>query len=425
MPNLVIIIALVLYAILACLKREWGVYLVVLLLPSYQIRFSVGFVPMTFLESLILLLAAVTLGDLLWKKKLKTAWRELFALDRKTLALICLFLFASLCAVFVSPVPIKAAGIFKAYFLEAVAFYFLVRLIITSPQKIQKLCQTLAALTLYLSLFGIYQFLTLYNLPFPWWGVGVASRRITSLLNHPNALALLLGPLVAAQIFLPQKTKLHLLAIVFGLGALYLSFSRASWLALAVTILAWAFVKISQSGSVSPFFAERGYWKMLVILLSLVALVFVIPYSRTILLDLTSGEAATQQNRYVLWSAAWDMLKKSPVWGAGLMGFHEYYKNYPLGPDRVVQNYPHNYFFNFWLELGLLGLFSMLGLLFVFFRKVSRQIKNGGSYALLAAAGMSMIVLHGLVDVSYFKNDLSVLFWLIFALPDLCFTVSA
>ena len=113
------------------------------------------------------------------------------------------------------------------------------------------------------------------------------------------------------------------------------------------------------------------------------------------------------------------MLKKSPLFGVGLTGFHEAYKNYPLGPDRVVQNYPHNFFLNFWVETGFLGLVSMIGLLILFYKRVRLLLadKRSRHLGLAAAAGMGMILLHGLVDVPYFKNDLSVLFWLIFALP--------
>jgi len=147
-------------------------------------------------------------------------------------------------------------------------------------------------------------------------------------------------------------------------------------------------------------------------------LVLAIPFSRAKLLELTRADDPSKQNRYVLWSAAADILKQHPLTGVGLMGFREAYKSYPLGPDRVVQNYPHNFFLNFWLETGLLGLLSMLGLLILFAKKIRALARTEyRGLALAAAAGMTMIVLHSLVDVSYFKNDLAVLFWLIYSLP--------
>jgi ASC-1-like (ASCH) protein len=37
--------------------------------------------------------------------------------------------------------------------------------------------------------------------------------------------------------------------------------------------------------------------------------------------------------------------------------------------------------------------------------------------SLMALCGMAALLVHGLVDVPYFKNDLAILFWLIMALP--------
>jgi len=87
-----------------------------------------------------------------------------------------------------------------------------------------------------------------------------------------------------------------------------------------------------------------------------------------------------------------------------------------------VQNYPHNFFLNFYLETGLLGFVSMVGLLALFYKKIRDLARTKFLYlATPLAAGMLMIILHGLVDVPYFKNDLSVLFWLVYALPNLAF----
>lgn len=410
-----LIIGLGLFTILAIIRRDLALYLIILLLPSYQIRFQVFGVPATFLEGMILSLAVVelarhTLVSLRGTKRSNPiTMRLLLRLkadrnDKLVLFFILFFLLAAFISVFTAPDLAKAAGIFKAYFFEAILFFFLTILIIDTPQKAHQLFKILALLVLYLSLFGIYQFITLYGLPFNWWAVNVASRRISSLLNHPNALALLLGPLLAMLIMLPQKTKLLWLSIVLGLIALYLSFSRAALLALAVTILGLGLLTTHRK-------------KILLAVAAGVILILLVPFSRTKIFDLVKGRDLSQQNRYVLWSAAGDLIKQHPVKGLGLMGFHEAYKNYPLGPDRVIQNYPHNFFLNFWVETGLLGLISMIGLLVLFFKKILALIRNHAPFALAAAAGMAMVVLHSMVDVSYFKNDLAILFWLIYSLP--------
>jgi O-antigen ligase len=411
-----IIPALLLFAFVAVQKREWAVYLIILLLPSYQIRFSVsvpgfGPVPMTFLESLILLLFAAELASLVRSGEFKNFFQNQIKKPLARSFLILLFLLSSGAAVFVSPEPLLAAGIYKAFFVEPVLFFFVLLSVIDSEQKKNGLIKSLVLLALALSVFGIYQYLTLANLPFYWWDTGVAARRITSLVNHPNALAHLLGPLLGMMlVFLGvsrigwKRKKMLLASSALGLVALFLSFSRAGWLALFASVIFFG------------LFTEHRK-KIITASLIMLVLVLAVPVSRDKLVSLLTGNDLSQQNRYVLWSAAADIIKKSPLTGVGLRGFHEAYKNYPLGPDRVVQNYPHNFFLNFWVEIGLVGVLSVLGLLVLFYKQIIFLFRKHRATALAIAAGMTMILLHGQVDVPYFKNDLSVLFWTILALP--------
>lgn len=394
MSDLLIFLSLLLFGLLSFWKKELGIYLILLLLPSYQIRFQVFGIPSTFLEGMILILAFVVIASEARQSLNPIGLLRHFIPRNDVLAFILLLLTAATISIFTSPVPAKAAGIWKAFFVEPVIFSFLVLRIIDTKEKLRHLFLAVTILVIYLSIFGIYQFLTLANLPFSWWAVDVESRRIMSLLNHPNALALLLGPLLALLVFSSQKTKFHWMALILGPFALYLSFSRAAWLALILTVL-----------GIGLFSSYRR--KIITSGLVAVILILIIPFSRQKLLELTSRGDASRQNRIVLWTAAGDIIKKNPIAGAGLAGFHEEYKKYPLGPDRVVQNYPHNFFLNFWVETGLVGLIAITVLLILFFKQKP---------PLPFTAAMTVILLHGMVDVPYFKNDLSVLFWTIYAL---------
>ncbi len=401
--NILILLALSCFALTAIIRREWSLYLIILLLPAYQIRFHAGPVPMTLLEGMILILTARELKNLF----------KIFAQDKIGSFLIGLFLLAAAAAVFTSPVRLAAAGIFKAFFLEAVLFYYLVRAVITRPEQFERLAKILALLVFYLSVYGIYQFITLANLPFSWWAVEIAGRRITSLVNHPNALALLITPLLALLVMSLATAgkklrgqKFLVLSIILGLAAVYLSFSRAALLALILAL--------GLFGLLTP---HRK--KILAAAGLIVIFLLAVPVYRQKLADLARGRDPSQRTRYFLWDAALDLLKNNPVSGLGLMGFHENFKNYPIGPDRVVQNYPHNFILNFWLEIGLGGLVAVLALLTFFYKKILFLYRKSWPWALPAAAAMAVILLHGLVDVPYFKNDLSVLFWLLLATADL------
>src|SRR3989344_5028570 len=357
MYELAIALGFLLFLRAAIYKHEWGIYLIILGLPSYQIRFQIFGIPATFLEGMILILAAVQLVAIIKNRQLLSKIK-LFSLDN---LFILLFLLAAGISIFVAPDTAKAAGIFKAYFFEAVLFYFLVRAITDSKDKREKLFQSLALLAAYLSIFGLYQFLTLSRLPASWWGVEIATRRIISLLNHPNGLALVLGPILAMLIIRQPKTKLAWAAIAFGLPAFYLTLSRAGWLSLVIVI-----------AGVSLFGEHRK--KIIAAAAAAGVLVMLIPFSRGEVLELLQPADPSKENRYVLWSAAADILKKHPITGVGLTGFRESYKAYPLGPDRVVQNYPHNFFLTFWTETGLLGLLSIIGLLILFTKKIYKII---------------------------------------------------
>ena len=84
--------------------------------------------------------------------------------------------------------------------------------------------------------------------------------------------------------------------------------------------------------------------------------------------------------------------------------------------------YPHNLLLAVWVELGLAGLLIFLTILYQFFRACFSPPHGGrgnargwGLRAGLVVA-LSVILIHGLVDVPYFKNDLAMLFWVIVAL---------
>lgn len=103
--------------------------------------------------------------------------------------------------------------------------------------------------------------------------------------------------------------------------------------------------------------------------------------------------------------------------------WNEEYRNSVWQPLEIYL-YPHNIFLNFWTELGLLGvlLFTwLIGRYFFLTWKLKKiATKQGGNLETGLLVGlfgaMITVMIHGLVDVPYFKNDLSVLFWLLIAL---------
>lgn len=99
--------------------------------------------------------------------------------------------------------------------------------------------------------------------------------------------------------------------------------------------------------------------------------------------------------------------------------WNDEYKKKVWQPVEIYM-YPHNIFLNFWTEIGLLGALLFTWLIGRYFYEAIRLQSKLDRAARMMALGligaMSALCIHGLVDVPYFKNDLSVLFWLLIAL---------
>ncbi len=146
------------------------------------------------------------------------------------------------------------------------------------------------------------------------------------------------------------------------------------------------------------------------------------------------------QIRQAQWSETWKMLEDNRIiTGAGLANYQTAVAPYhaegiwiknddpnwlhkiqtdpayriKMWQPTEIYLYPHNIVLNFWSEIGLLGLLVFAFLLLRFFLNYLRLWSEDKQkiYAILMAV-MAGIIVHGLVDVPYFKNDLSVFWWL-------------
>jgi O-antigen ligase len=122
--------------------------------------------------------------------------------------------------------------------------------------------------------------------------------------------------------------------------------------------------------------------------------------------------------RLSLWRSALNLLAHHPLLGGGLSGFQSSVQPYRDPAYREALIDPHNLFLNFWSETGLLGLLAFVWLSVVAVRYVARGVRGGsGSRALSIGVGAALlaVLVHGLLDVPYFKNDLALVFWVLLA----------
>ncbi|MFA6227651.1 MAG: O-antigen ligase family protein [Patescibacteria group bacterium] len=417
-------LAAILFFFLAYFRPLWAAYLITALLPTYVVRFQIFTIPFTWLEAMVLILFIVVL----LKRNFHWSVIKSDPLFYPALAV----LIAVTIAVFVSPLPLKALGAWKAYFAEPIMFYFILISLVDVRRQIEGVFWSLGLSVLYMGLICYAQKLTGWGVPQAFLTATGSVDRVVGTYGYPNALGLFFGPIIIAFVgFLFYRNQDSLL--------LYLSNRQRQWLKWLVIIVGFSVIVLAQSeGAILAVLAvsfllllfnrrSRGY-----------ALIFLV-FSATIVLlnsgwrDLIWQKVSLQDYsgfiRRLIWGETRQMLKDHWFFGGGLAGYPASILPYHTHWFEVFP-YPHNILFNFWSEVGVLGIGAFLWLAgkFVYdnlkniFSIVWRYSQEWPFDKIASVVFMAValeIVIHGLVDVPYFKNDLSLLVWILLAVSTL------
>lgn len=373
-------------------------------MPAYTIRWHYGPLPTTLLETGILLtLAAFALES--WRSRTLPAWRSPFTLPAG------LFILAGAVAVLVSPDRRAGLGLYRAYIVEPIAFFCVVSVVIRRWEEARLVLAGLALSGVIVSVPNA--FVTLQAARHHTLNVAVAPPVV--IFQTANAVALFVVPLiaVAASMLLYAEDRLVRLGsaifLVIGLSASLLSFSRGGYLALlAIAVL----LALSH--------AKRA-WLLAGTLIAAAVVSRVPPVANRIGHEFSLADpnnSLVQRTR--LWGATWRMLRDHPLLGTGLSGFKRSVAPYRNGIYTEDLIYPHNIVLNFWTETGLLGLAAFAWLFVQAIRTAWSGWRHGSppwcALQLGVLLALVAVVIHGLVDVPYFKNDLSLEFWTLLAL---------
>ncbi len=241
--------------------------------------------------------------------------------------------------------------------------------------------------------------------------------RLRIFYDSPNQLAMYLAPVFLVGIFLFYKEACKKHKLVYALGLvlisinLYFTFSFGAWVALVLALGA------------SFWFSRNVIWKegrkfiaIMAVLLVVISIFWAGFYK---LGDIgPEGERSSLASRAMIWKSAGLMVKNSPFFGIGPGNFQEKYlehqKYFPPYLEWAVPQ-PHNLFLAFWLEAGILGLVGFAWLLILFFRDNKKTRDNFPKTGLLCLAVMLYFLIHGLVDTTYWRNDMAVIFWAVIA----------
>jgi O-antigen ligase len=373
-------------------------------MPLYVVRFRFGPLPTTLLEIFILVTAGLFALAVV-RRAGRWPGRTPYEIP------IVLFLLGGAIGVFVAPDHRGGLGIFRAYLVEPIAIYYVALAIFESTEQLLPLLLTWGIGTVLFCLVDLATFLqALANGSFE-PGHAAAAFQI-----NPNSIALYLEPIIGlAAGFLilgvgrQRLIALGLLAVV--LPAEVATFSRGGLLALGILAFI-AIITLQRLWLQAALIAGTG----------LAAYgVRHLPLLGTRIAQSLDPNSGTLFNRERVWVATAHMLHDRPVFGAGLNAYQTVMAPYrAVDPNQVPEPYPHNFIFTAWTETGLLGLFAFVWILaglviqpWLWLRRatgVDRPLLWG------AGAAFAMIAVHGLVDSPYWKNDLSLEFWLLAAI---------
>ena len=430
--GILISVFLILFAYFSWRNLLLATTFIVAFLPTYLIRFDVGPIPFTLLEGMILVLFGVwgmktVIADLSLRAQRSEAKQspEVRGLLRRSLQsllamtpwnwLIFLWLIVATVSIFISPNLHGAAGAWKAYFIEPILFLMVFLSVIKTKKDLKLIFYALGFSAIYISFFAIYQKFTGFAIPYPWQEEAV--RRVTSFYRFPNAVGLYLAPIVvlyAGLLFNKiQNTKYQILATKSVFSIWYL----VSGICLSLLAIIFAESEGAYAGILAGVFflgimIKKLRWPTLIFTAIFAIIIISIPQLRNYTWRQISFQEDSGKVRTEMWQETWEMLKDRPIAGAGLVGYQETFDAYHKARHIEIYLYPHNLFLNFWSELGLAGLMIFLLIIATFFYqlRVTNYELRITNYALSAA--MVALLVHGLVDAPYFKNDLSILFWL-------------
>lgn len=367
---------------------ENAIYITIVSMPFYLVRVVILGVPTNVFElAVIFLIVGFVISR--WGSKI-----ELGDYKKYYLPIIMIVGGSMLSAVHGGSYQV-GAGIIKSWFVLPIIFAFMASNTLSSKKILS---------AIYVSAFGVSCLAALYLIT----GDLTFDGRLEALYNSPNYLAMFLAPaVVIGSGLFSERKKYYAPSLLLIVGILYATFSYSAWIAVLVAV-GFLFFKQAE---------KKIYWKKTSFLV-LICIVLLFSQFGTHKLEsiIQLEERSSLFSRLMIWSAAEKIISDNPFLGIGPGNFQvkylEYQKYFPPYLEWAVPE-PHNIFLAFWLQAGLVG---MLGFLILLFRWLKDGLfdedKKIHPKAFIPVAIIIYILVHGITDTTYFKNDLAVIFWL-------------
>lgn len=425
MSPILIIAALLAFTYLAWKNYARALAVFFALLPTYLIRFHLGPLPTTFLESLTWILIVLWLMHL-WRERHKiqdTRYKtRSFISSHWLFAAIALFLLGATINVFLATDVRAALGEWRAFYVEPVIIFYLLVTTIKTKKGVQEILFGLILSGLVTSGLAIYQHFTGWLVPHSFWA-NRATYRVTAWYGFPNAVGLWLAPLVPIAVYLLHTERdvptrrsisyllspISIISIIAALAAIIFAKSTGALVGLAAGI-----------GAALLLYKKTRWWAVGAGVAAVI-MVSLLPTQNPLKQELLAQDYSGQIRRE-MWSETVDYLKLHPLRGAGLASYTNEITPFRHNRKIEVFHHPHNIFLTMWVNTGLIGLIGFLGIVGWFLLTGMKRPLGPGRgqdirIKIMLVTTMVVWLTMGLVDSPYIKNDLAMFFWLLIALP--------
>ena len=401
------------------------VWLSIFSAPLYSIKFSFLGIPINIPEVLIITAFVFWLAE-----NKKFSWKIFYIRYKVFLAGIFLMLLGLVISALINPNRLAEWGIIKSWFVIPLVLSFVLLNEVKSKRGAENIFKALYFSAAAISFIGLIYFFK---------GDLTYDFRLKAFFLSPNYLAMFLSPAVfVGNYFIVSRIKnglrhliekraaiilfiLLLLSQAAVLSALYLTYSYAAWTAV---ILSFIIVNlIIKNGEI---FKKIKVAAVLLIILSTILITQAGNSKFNELFNWQASSRSSLASRIMIWQSAEKILEDNFLWGIGPGNFQskylEYQKYFPPYLEWAVPQ-PHNLCLAFWLQGGILGLAGFICLVFYWIGEIMKiirsKISSENDFKKIAPALLGImiyILLHGIADTPYWKNDLAIVFWTVFSL---------
>ena len=295
-------------------------------------------------------------------------------------------------------------AVFQYMLVFFVAFYLNDR-----PENTKSLLSLAVVIGTLIALYGIYQWIVKVPMPGDWVDTTESVRtRAFSILGSPNALGshmAMVASIALGLLMQEENRRKQLLWLgAFGIMVVCLVFtgSRGAWLAFAGAI-----------GIIGIIYDRRILMAGIIFAAAAVIFVPAVSHRVTYLFTPEYMTKSASSGRISRWFEAYDQMRNSPIFGAGLGHFGG-----AVAKRHYNTIYVDNYYMKTLAEMGLLGLSLFLWLIFRTLREGYNAMKKLNSPRLKFMAmgmfgGLLASVMHNAVENIFEIPYLNIYFWLI------------